>query len=265
MRLAILRAEAVKQGKGTTATELMGITVEKFGNLKGFFFGQQAIISDGEAGVYIIAYKGENASNYAMDPYTRTGSFAVNTHGLALEDTDVTTGWTIEWVKDSNIATIKYSDVAVVLSNTGNTSVHRDGGGYVMAFSNLNCYKSITYKSDWTGQFTLVPEKSGDLSLQTLKSSKFTMNGFGSGQSFTTFDGKVAADMSYDVSDGEYNPSRTAYAVRIIGGTEVAKLTNASQYNSATYPSDVVTYKWRVVDNTLLWTIAYNDVLVNLP
>ncbi len=254
LRLAILRAEAEKQGQ----TDLSAVTVGGQ-NVKTLLFGLFTKIAEDEteAGTYVIEYRSSGGQR-PYDTYSRTGTVRVQTQGVALEQTDASKRWTVSLVSDKLTVT---GGSSITIASTGDTYLYYQDGACEIGFSNL-LSEADARKASWSGTFALTTEKKEGLSFSALEGSSFGLNGSARGTSFWTFNGISGAGMSYSVTDGKYQPSRTGSASKIMGGTERCSLTSPMDYNIADYPSPDVQVEWTVTGNTLSYAVTYNGTTV---
>lgn len=256
LRLAILRAEAEKQGK---LDDLTAVTVNGQ-NVKTLLFGIYTKISEdeSEAGTYVIEYRNSGGQR-PYDTFSRTGSVSVKTQGVALEQTDASLRWTASLSSEKLTVT---GGSAVTITSTGDTYVYRQNDAYEIGFNNA-ISEVDRRKASWSGTFTWTTDKDGGLSFSSLEGASFELDGSARGTSFWTFNGVSSAGMNYSVTDGNYQPSRTGSASQIMGGTEECGLTSPMDYNIADYPSPDVKVVWSVTGNTLSYAVTYNGTTVN--
>lgn len=256
LRLSILRAEAVKQGK---LADLNTIIVPDAGNVKTLLFGSTTKITADEAGNYEITYAGGGGMPM-YDTYARVGSVRVRTGGVALEATDASTRWSVEMVSERMHITGSRN---VILTNTGNTSIYRKDAGYEIGFSNVVAYIDNRMMSDWTGAFVWTPAEVGDLSFSAQIDKTFGLNGSADGTSFWSLNNLIPADMSYEVADGKYEPA-VAGNRQIVSGMETCLLTDPEDYNATAYPAPDVKLVWSYAAKRLMYTVHYNGHSVEL-
>ncbi len=256
LRLAVLRAEAEKQGK---TGDLNSVTVDGQ-NVKTLLFGMYTQIAEdeSEAGTYVIEYRNSGGQR-PYDIYSRTGTVRVKTQGVALERTDAAKRWSVS-LGSEKLAITGGSSVAVL--STGETELYFEGGVCRIGFSNA-LSEADGRKASWSGDFELTTEMKEGLSFSGLKDASFELDGSARGTSFWSFNGTTSAAMSYTVTDGKYQPSRTGSPSTIMGGTELCGLTSPMDYNPADYPSSEVKVVWTVSGNMLSYAVTYNGTTVN--
>ncbi|MEG1611833.1 MAG: hypothetical protein RRZ83_04775 [Alistipes sp.] len=257
IRLAILRAEAAKQGK---LDKLDMVVIPNGGNVKMLLFGANTKITAEKDG-YLISYVGGGGVN-TLDSYARMGDIRIRTHGVGLEQTNATTRWTVELASAKMTFDDRHYD-KTMMTSTGDTYIYNRGTAYEIGFSGSVAYVRPEYTSDWKGTFIWTPATPADLSFSTLQKSIFKLDGAGSGRSFWTMNGKASANMSYAVTNGKYDPS-IAGSAQIVAGTEVCRLTNPADYNVADYPASDVAVSWSVTNNRLYYTVDYNGFSVSM-
>lgn len=258
LRLAILRAEAVKQGK----TDELGSVVLNGLNVKTLLFGMYTRIEEdaAEAGTYVIEYRNSGGQR-PYDAYTRSGSVRVKTHGIGLEETDASNRWTV--VLESSQLTVSGGST-ITIASTGDTYLYRSGDAYAIGFDHAVSFeKNGSPKADWSGTFTLATDRKDGLAFSELAGASFELDGSASGTGFWSFNGTSGAGLRYEVSDGKYQPSFTGSATQIMGGTEICALTSSQDYDPAAYPSPEVQVEWSVVGNTIYYAVTYNGTTVN--
>lgn len=256
LRLAVLRAEAEKQGK---TDDLASVTVNGQ-NVKTLLFGMYTKVSEDETepGTYVIEYRNSGGQR-PYDTYSRTGTVRVKTQGVALEQTDASKRWSVS-LDSEKLAITGGSSVSIV--TTGDTYLYFQDGVCEIGFSNA-VSEADSRKASWSGTFTLTTEKNEGLSFSALEGASFELDGSARGTSFWTFNGTTAAAMSYTVTDGKFQPSRTGSPSQIMGGTELCSLTSPFDYDIANYPSPEVKVVWSVTGSTLSYAVTYNDITVN--
>lgn len=258
LRLAFLRAEAEKQGK---LDDMSSVTVANVGNVKNLLFGIGTRITEDaeDPGTYVIQYN-NGGGQRPYDSFTRSGSVRVRTNDVALENTDASNRWSV--TLESQKLTVTGGNT-VTITTTGDTYIYRTDAAYEIGFNHAVSFIDEARKASWTGTFVLTPGKDDGLSFSVLKDASFKVSGSAAGQSFWSFNNVSAAGMSYTVTDGEYNPSRTNSATQIISGKEECRLTSLADYNIAQYPSAEVEIVWNVVGNAITYVVTYNGTSVS--
>lgn len=257
LRLAFLRAEAEKQGM---LDDMSSVTIAGVGNWKNLLFGVGTSITEdtNDPGTYVIQYNNSGGQR-PYDSFTRLGSVRVRTNGVALENTDGSNRWTV--TLESQKLTVTGGNT-VTIATTGDTYIYHTDAAYEIGFNHAAAYIDEARKANWTGTFYLTPGKEDGLSFSALQDASFKVSGSASGQSFWSFNDVTAAGLSYTVTDGEYNPSRTNSATQIISGKEECRLTSPIDYNIAQYPSAEVEIVWTVVGNAITYVVTYNGTSV---
>lgn len=253
LRLAILRAEAAKQGK---SDELDYVIVEGAGNVKTLLFGANTRIhKDGDD--FVITYAGSGGSPM-FDVYARMGEVRVRTQGVPLDETDEATPWTI--VLASQTWSLS-ADRTVTLTSTGGTKVYRRDAEYAIEFDDGTSYLLKDKPAAWSGRFVWRPADADDLSFSGMKEKALSFTGWGEGHTFWLLDGKTQTRMRYEVEAGEYRPSLAGNR-QLTAGTEVGRLTDPADYSTEAYPAPDVTVKWETTDQRIGYTVTYNGTTV---
>ncbi|MEG2365912.1 MAG: hypothetical protein RSB29_04070 [Alistipes sp.] len=251
IRLAILRAEALKQGK---ADDLNLIVVEGMGNIKTLLFGSTTKIKVEEGG-YMIAYAGGGGAS-SFDQFARFGEIRVRTRGVELAQTTQETPWTVELVSEK----ITFDDrrsAKVVMTSTGGTSIYNNDGHYEISFRGSLASIRPNVVSDWAGVFVWTPATPADLSFSALQKSTFNFKGSAAGRAFWTLNGTSALNMSYALKEGKFTPS-VAGSGQLVSGVETCRLTDPADYNVTTYPAPDVKVTWTLENDRLSYMVDYN-------
>lgn len=257
LKLAVLRAEALKQGK---MDDWNSVVNENSISVKNLLFGFTTQIAEDEQepGTYEIRYANAGGQ-WPYDSYRRQGTIRVRTQGVALEETDENKMWTVSLGSSQFTVT---GGRTVTLLSTGETSIYWNGEGYQIEFFNGMSYVNEARKASWNGSFVLTPEVTGSLAFSDLEETSFGFEGQAQGTSFWSFNGTTSAQMSYQVTEGLYNPSE-AGPTQLIGGTETCTLLSMGDYNIAEYPSPEVKVVWNKVGSKISYSITYNDTTVD--
>lgn len=254
MRFAILRAEAVKQNK---LGDWNNILTENAVGVKNLLFGIGTQISEDEQepGTFVIQYA-NGGGQMPYDSYRRLGSVRVRTQGVALEETNEQTKWSVSLA--SSQLTVSGGRTVTLLS-TGETMLYGNGeGGYVIDFFNGISYIEEARKASWNGAFVLTPSVKGTLAFSDLDGASFGFDGESSGTSFWSFNGTTAAKMSYKLVDGQYDLQKAGNVTQLIAGTETCALLSTGDYSVTTYPSPEVEVVWSMSGSRISYTVTYD-------
>lgn len=253
LRLAILQAEAAKQGK---PDELDYVIVEGAGNVKTLLFGANTKIRK-EGTDFVITYAGSGGMPM-YDVYARMGEVRVRTLGRMLDQTDETAAWTVALA--SQTWTVS-SDRTVTLTSTGATRVFRRDAGYAIEFDGGTSYLAKDKPAEWSGRFVWRPADADDLSFSAMKEKTIAFSGSGEGRTIWLLDGKTQTRMRYEVEGGEYRPSLAGNR-QLTAGTEVGRLTDPADYSAEAYPVPDVTVEWETTGERIGYSVTYNGTTV---
>ncbi len=251
MRLAILLAEADKQGLDLATAELDKI---KVGNalIQTNLFGSLTKI-ERQGDDYLITYS-ENA--VLPDGLYMKGSVLVKTNGAKLlNEAQYNSPWEVE-MKDLKV--IAYSEQGTTQTfhlTSGRTTLYYEEGGLYMidvqAFqANID---NVEASSNWSGSFNLRAEDSS-LAYSLCAGKNFKIEGEASGPTVYSSATAKSVGMSYELEDGVFR------GTQIISGTQVCSFTSYFEYDTAAYPASTVTYEWTYdsTANRIYQKIYYN-------
>lgn len=251
MRLAILLAEADKQGLDLATAELDKI---KVGNvlIQNNLFGSLTKI-ERQGDDYLITYS-ENA--VLPDGLYMKGSVLVKTGGAKLlNEAQYNSPWEVE-MKDLKV--LAYSENGTTQTfhlNSGRTTLYYEEGGLYMidvqAFqANID---NVEASSNWNGNFNLRAEDSS-LAYSLCAGKDFKVEGEASGPTVYSSEMAKSVGMSYELEDGVFR------GTQIISGTQVCGFTSYFEYDTAAYPASTVTYEWTYdsTANRIYQKIYYN-------
>ena len=255
LRLAMLLAEAEKQGEDVLSADLKEIVVKK-GDAsvkvwETLFGAQTKLTRQGED--YLITYSDEAQ---LPDGFFMTGSVLVKTNGAkVLHESSYSAPWTVEM---QDLKVIAYSDTGVRQAfnfDSGETSLYFDGGdSYTIEASSFNIHiDNVDASSNWTGSYTLRAEDSS-LAYSLCTGKDFKVDGSASGPTVYSSDVAQSVGMGYDLTNGVYR------GTQIISGTQECRFTSYLEYNTTQFPASTVTYEWSYdsSSNTIYQKIYYN-------
>lgn len=251
IRLAILLAEADKQGLDLATVELDKI---KVGNalVQNNLFGSLTKI-ERQGDDYLITYS-ENA--VLPDGLYMKGSVLVKTGGAKLlNEAQHNSPWEVE-MKDLKV--LAYSENGTTQTfhlTSGRTTLYYEEGGLYMidvqAFqANID---NVEASSNWNGNFNLRAEDSS-LAYSLCSGKDFKIEGEASGPTVYSSEMTKSVGMSYELEDGVFR------GTQIISGTQVCGFTSYFEYDTAAYPASTVTYEWTYdsTANRIYQKIYYN-------
>ncbi len=253
MRLAVLEAEAHKQGATSLESIHVGAT-----HLYEAYFGQNngSKIEKLDNGDYRLTFDPRNITSY----YMCKGTMIVKTGGLRLSESTLTP-WTVELAPGFQVllASSGGAGYQAVDLSAASYSICRDALSYRIEMQGVAAAQSgKTIRSNWSGAFTLtVPQGGEGLAGSDIMGKNFTLAGSASGDTLFSLDNATALNFHYQVEDGLY-PS----PLQIVGGKETCRLLNGALLTE-TFPSPLVKITWQLVGNyTLRQTVEYNGYTV---
>lgn len=254
LRLAILLAEAEKQGEDVLSADLKEI-VAKRGDAsvkvwETLFGAQTKLTRQGED--YLITYSDEAQ---LPDGFFMTGSVLVKTNGAKLlNESSYSAPWTVE-MQDLKVFAFSNTGIRQALNfDSGETSLYFDGGdSYTIEASSFDIHiDNVDVHSNWTGRYTLRAEDSS-LAYSLCTGKDFKVDGSASGPTIYS-DVAQSVGMGYELTNGVYR------GTQIISGTQECRFTSYLEYDTTKYPASTVTYEWSYdsSSNTIYQKIYYN-------
>ncbi|WP_290541056.1 hypothetical protein [Alistipes sp.] len=255
LRLAMVLAEAEKQGKDLASVDLTEIVVKK-GEVSvkvwDTLFGTNTKL-ERQNGDYLITYSGETQ---LPDGFFMRGSVLVKTNGAkVLNEATHSAPWTVE-MRDLKV---------IVPSDTGlQQAFNFDSGETSLYFDDVDSYRirlsmfrihidNVDAYSNWNGDYTLRAEDSS-LAYSLCAGKDFKVDGSASGPTVYSSELARSVQMGYEVNNGVYR------GIQIIGGTQECKFLSPLEYDTTQFPAASVTYEWMYdsSSNTVSRRISYN-------
>lgn len=256
LRLAMLLAEAEKQGEDVLSADLKEIVAKK-GDAsvkvwETLFGAQTKLTRQGED--YLITYSDEAQ---LPDGFFMTGSVLVKTNGAKLlNESSYSAPWTVE-IQDG-LKMIAYSDTGIRQEfnfDSGATTLYFDGDdSYTIEASSFSMHiKDVDVYSNWNGRYTLRAEDSS-LAYSLCTGKDFKVDGSASGPTVYSLDQSQSTGMSYELTNGVYR------GMQIISGTQECRFTSYLEYDTTAFPASTVTYEWSYdsSSNTIYQKIYYD-------
>ena len=238
-------------------------------------FGQTTRITSDANGNYRISYF--DASAGIRDAYVRQGVYQVQTQGISLSQSSEEQPWVVTVEGDPIYLSINQSGSLVtphsptyVLEAGSNTLYCLANGSYALVVEGIESHIKgySAYLSDWSGDFTWSLSTSSDnLAFSTHREDTYTLYGSASGASFYALDGKTQTQLSYSVPLNDpvkWQPSRTLAYTLITEGEERATILNVTPTLTEEYPSPSVRVVRELDKNTILTTVIYNNITMQL-
>lgn len=259
MRLAILLAEADKQGLDLAEADLKNVKVEST-LVQEALFGSGTKITRQTDGNYLITY---NEDSRLPGGIYMSGSILVKTNGSVVLIEAITNAWTVEMQDLKLYATDVNGYRQTYLLEDGQTSLRPNGDGSysinVMGFRAqmklVNSEVSAPYSS-WSGNFTLTAEDSS-LAYSLCAGKNFKVFGSASGPTIysTAQSGGDGVGMGYELENGIYR------GLVIVSGTQECRFTSYFEYDTTQFPASSVRYEWTFNEaaNTYSYKIYYNN------
>lgn len=255
LRLAILLAEAEKQGEDVLSADLKEIVVKKGdASVKVWetLFGSHTKLErQGED--YLITYSDEAQ---LPDGFFMTGSVLVKTNGAkVLNQSSYSAPWTVEM---QDLKVIAYSNTGLRSAfnfDEGETTLYFDGAdSYIIGASSFGIHlDNVDASSNWTGRYTLRAEDSS-LAYSLCTGKDFKVEGGASGPTVYTSDVAQSVGMGYELTNGVYR------GMQIISGTQECRFLSPLEYDTTAFPASTVTYEWSYdsSSNTIYQKIYYD-------
>lgn len=250
IRLAILLAEADKQGLDLATAELDKIKVGNALVQNNLFDSPTKIERQGDD--YLITY---SFDENVPDGLYMKGSVLVKTGGAKLlNQAQYNSPWEVE-MKDLKVIAYSRGTKQMFHLTSGRTTLYYEEGGLYMidvqAFqANID---NVEASSNWNGNFNLRAEDSS-LAYSLCSGKDFKVEGEASGPTVYSSEMTKSVGMSYELEDGVFR------GTQIISGTQVCGFTSYFEYDTAAYPASTVTYEWTYdsTANRIYQKIYYN-------
>ena len=268
VKLAMLLDEATLQN--STIEEVMVTYNGGSYKLYTLLFGQTTRITSDMNGTYRISYF--DASAGIRDAYARQGVYLVQTQGISLAQSSEEQPWVVTLENGPVYLTQNSSYLAstYVIESGSNTLYRLSSGSYALVVEGLEAYLKgySAYLSDWSGYFTWSTSTASDnLAFTTHREDTYTLYGSASGTTFYTLDGNTQTQISYVVPINDpvkWQPSRTSAYTLITEGEERATILNVTPALTLDYPSPSVRVVRSLDKNTILTTVIYNNITMQL-
>lgn len=255
LRLAMLLAEADKQGEDVLSADLKEIVVKKGdASIKVWetLFGAHTKLErQGED--YLITYSDEAQ---LPDRFFMAGSVLVKTNGTkVLNQSSYSAPWTVE-MQDLKVFAYTNTGLRSAFNfDGGETTLYFDGAdSYIIGASSFRIHlDNVDASSNWTGRYTLRAEDSS-LAYSLCSGKDFKVEGGASGPTLYSSDMTQAVGMGYELTNGVYR------GMQIISGTQECRFLSPLEYDTTKYPASSVTYEWSYDSstNTVFQKIRYN-------
>jgi len=255
LRLAMLLAEADKQGEDVLSADLKEIVVKKGdASIKVWetLFGAHTKLErQGED--YLITYSDEAQ---LPDGFFMAGSVLVKTNGTkVLNQSSYSAPWTVE-MQDLKVFAYTNTGLRQAFNfDEGETTLYFDGDdSYIIEASSFRIHlDNVDASSNWTGRYTLRAEDSS-LAYSLCSGKDFKVEGGASGPTLYSSDMTQAVGMGYELINGVYR------GMQIISGTQECRFLSPLEYDTTQYPASSVTYEWSYDSstNTVFQKIRYN-------
>lgn len=255
LRLAMLLAEADKQGEDVLSADLKEIVVKKGdASIKVWetLFGAHTKLErQGED--YLITYSDEAQ---LPDGFFMAGSVLVKTNGAkVLNQSSYSAPWTVE-MQDLKVFAYTNTGLRSAFNfDGGETSLYFDGAdSYIIGASSFRIHlDNVDASSNWTGRYTLRAEDSS-LAYSLCSGKDFKVEGGASGPTLYSSDMTQAVGMGYELINGVYR------GMQIISGTQECRFLSPLEYDTTQFPASSVTYEWSYDSstNTVFQKIRYN-------
>lgn len=259
MRLAILLAEADKQGLDLAEADLKNVKVEN-SQVQVALFGSLTKIERQADGNYLITY---NEDSVLPGGHYMSGSMLVKTNGAPLLSEASSNAWKVEmqnlklYGSDQNGYRVTY------LLLNGETSLYANGDGSysieVMGFRaqmQLSNSQETPPYSNWSGNFNLTAEDSS-LAYSLCAGKNFKVYGNASGPTFyaSVHSGGDGVGMGYELENGIFR------GLTIVSGTQECRFTSYFDYDTSQFPASSVRFVWTFNEaaNTYSYKIYYNN------
>lgn len=257
LRLAMLLAEADKQGEDVLSADLKEIVVKKGdASIKVWetLFGAHTKLErQGED--YLITYSDEAQ---LPDGFFMAGSVLVKTNGTkVLNQSSYSAPWTVEM---QDLKVFVYSDTGMRQAfnfDGGETTLYFDGDdSYIINASSFRIHlDNVDASSNWSTikPYTLRAEDSS-LAYSLCSGKDFKVEGSASGPTLYSSDMTQAVGMGYELINGVYR------GMQIISGTQECRFLSPLEYDTTQFPASSVTYEWSYDSstNTVFQKIRYN-------
>lgn len=257
MRLAILLAEADKQGLDLAEADLKNVKVEST-LVQEALFGSGTKITRQADGNYLITY---NEDSRLPGGIYMSGSILVKTNGSVVLIEAITNAWTVEMQDLKLYATDQNGYRQTYLLEDGQTSLRPNGDGSysidVVGFRAqmklVNSEVTAPYSS-WSGNFTLTADDSS-LAYSLCAGKNFKVFGSASGPTIYSTTLADGVGMGYELKNGIYR------GLVIVSGTQECRFTSYFDYDTIKYPASSVRYEWTFNEaaNTYSYKIYYNN------
>lgn len=255
MRLAILLAEANKQGLDLAEVDLKKVEVDKR-SVQEALFGSMTKIERQAEGKYLITY---NEDSVLPGGIYMSGSMVVDTNGELLSDA-IGNGWTVDmqnlklYARDQNGYRLTY------LLEDGTTILRANGDGSysinVRNFVAQSADTDVKPRSNWSGSFNLTANDSS-LAYSLCAGKNFKVYGSASGPTILlgASSQSEGVDMSYELESGIFR------GLQIISGTQECRFSSPFDYSASQFPAGSVQYVWSFNEaaNTFAYKIYYNN------
>lgn len=255
LRLAMLLAEADKQGEDVLSADLKEIVVKKGdASIKVWetLFGAHTKLErQGED--YLITYSDEAQ---LPDGFFMAGSVLVKTNRTkVLNQSSYSAPWTVE-MQDLKVFAYTNTGLRQAFNfDGGETSLYFDGDDSYIIEASSSVSISIMWMRppNWTGRYTLRAEDSS-LAYSLCSGKDFKVEGGASGPTLYSSDMTQAVGMGYELINGVYR------GMQIISGTQECRFLSPLEYDTTQFPASSVTYEWSYDSstNTVFQKIRYN-------
>ena len=231
LRLAMLLAEADKQGEDVLSADLKEIVVKK-----------------GDASIKVW--------ETLFDGFFMAGSVLVKTNGAkVLNQSSYSAPWTVE-MQDLKVFAYTNTGLRQAFNfDEGETTLYFDGAdSYIIGASSFRIHlDNVDASSNWTGRYTLRAEDSS-LAYSLCSGKDFKVEGGASGPTLYSSDMTQAVGMGYELINGVYR------GMQIISGTQECRFLSPLEYDTTQFPASSVTYEWSYDSstNTVFQKIRYN-------
>lgn len=256
MRLAILLAEADKQGLDLAEADLKSVKVENT-QVQVTLFGSLTKIERQADGNYLITYSEDSV---LPGGHYMSGSMLVKTNGAPLLSEASSNAWTVEmqnlklYARDQNGYRLTYllEDGTTMLRPKGDGSYSID----VMNFVAQSADTDVKPRSNWTGSFNLTANDSS-LAYSLCAGKNFKVYGSAMGPTIVlgASSQSEGVDMGYELESGIFR------GLQIISGTQECRFSSPFDYSASQFPAGSVQYVWSFNEaaNTFAYKIFYNN------
>ncbi len=229
-------------------------------NLKEFLFGiDDSVKLERKGDTYYLTFGNDKFQfGYGIfDHYTRSGTFIIETHGLALTETTANEPWRIS-VGEKGMA---YGGTSSTTKQCNSNVWYEGDGNFGLVTPQFESYydASPTITSSWISLINIEISDFTSLSLDDLEGASYTVtiDPMTGGDSMTGLKMSFATGgvINKEITPLLYKPSTNA--LNPISGAEEVKLTG--KYNEYMFPSPFVKVEW----TSGVATVYYNDFIYN--